>query len=52
MDAFEFARNGFFVLVWILSYGGAVLFAMWAVGLILHVLAVLIAQTGEDEDDE
>lgn len=52
MDAFEFGRNGFFILVGVLGYGGAILFALYIIGLVLHVLAELIANAGRNDDEE
>lgn len=52
MDAFEFGRNGIMILLGVLGYGGAILLALWAVGLILRVLVVMLSDAGKDGDKD
>lgn len=51
MDALDFARNGLCALLGMFGYAGAVLIALYALGFIFHVLALMITG-GEDEDDD
>ena len=52
MDAFEFGRNGIMILLGVLGYGGAILLALWAVGLVLRVLVVMLSDAREDGDKD
>lgn len=52
MDAFEFGRNGIMILLGVLGYGGAILLALWAVGLVLRMLVVMLSDAREDGDKD